>query len=69
MAAVYRKKVAELVRALDSADVEERESARTEIRVLITAIVIPEGDGQLQVEGRWLLSLTVVAGTGFEAIG
>ncbi len=52
IAAVYRKKVVELVSALDSADVEARESARTEIRVLTTAIVFPEGDEKLRVEGN-----------------
>jgi hypothetical protein len=78
MAAVYRKKVAELVSVVESADVEARESARTENRVLVTKIVLPTGDAKLQVEvtwercwrsqpadetgERWLLWLTVVAG-------
>lgn len=61
MAAVYRKKVAELVRAVDSAEVEERESARTEVRVLITAIVIPEGDAKLRVEGNLGEMLAITA--------
>ena len=61
MAAVYRKKVAELVSALDSADVEERESARTEIRVLVTAIVVPEDDAKLRVEGNLGEMLAIAA--------
>jgi hypothetical protein len=52
MADVYRRTVAQLATALESADVEARESARSEIRALITTIVIPEGDGKLQVTGN-----------------
>ena len=61
MAAVYRHRVAGLVSALDSAEVEERESARTEIRVLLTAIVIPEGDAKLRVEGTLGEMLAIAA--------
>ena len=61
MAPVYRKEVAELASALDSADVEERESARTAIRVLLTAIVIPEGDAKLRVEGNLGEMLAIAA--------
>ena len=63
MACVCRKKVAELVSALESADVEARESARSEIRVLITKVVIPAGDAKLQVEGN-LGEMLVIAASG-----
>jgi hypothetical protein len=41
MADVYRRKVTQLAKALESADVEVREPARSEIRALITTIVVP----------------------------
>jgi hypothetical protein len=55
MADVYRRKVAQLAKALESQDVEhveERESTRSEIRPLITTTVIPEKDAKLQVTGN-----------------
>jgi hypothetical protein len=52
MADVYRRKATQLATALESEDVDVREPARSEIRALITTIVIPAGDAMLQVTGN-----------------
>ncbi len=51
MATVYRQKVESLAAALEHADETLRASARESLRGFITAIVIPPGDGLLEVRG------------------
>ncbi len=51
MAVVYRQKVEALAAALSHEDDALRESARESLRGFITAIVIPPGDGLLEVRG------------------
>jgi len=62
MTDVYRLKVAQLAKALDCDDVELRESARSEIRALITTIVIPKGEAPLQLTGNLGEMLAIAAG-------
>ena len=51
LADVYRSKVEKLAAGLESGD--EQGAAREALRGFIDRIVIPEGDGLLQVVGIW----------------
>jgi site-specific DNA recombinase len=51
MATVSRQKVEQLAAALGHGDEEQREAARSALRGFVTAIVIPFGDGLLEVRG------------------
>ena len=62
MADVFRKKTMQLAAALEHTDEEQRESARQAIRNLIDRIVIPPGDGLLQVAGNLGEMLTAAGG-------
>jgi hypothetical protein len=62
MADVFRQKTTQLAAALEDKDEEQRESARQAIRGLIDRIVIPPGDGLLQVVGNLGEMLTAAGG-------
>jgi hypothetical protein len=62
MATVYREKVERLAAALSHEDEGMREAARSTVRGLITAIVIPPGDALLEVKGDLGRMLRTAAG-------
>ena len=62
MATMYRQKVEQLASALSHEDEASREAARSTLRGFITAIVIPAGDGLLEVRGDLGRMLAAVAG-------
>ena len=61
-AEVFRRKTEQLAAALEHEDDEQRESARQRLRGLIDKIVIPPGDGLLQVVGNLGEMLTAAGG-------
>lgn len=62
MADVFRETTMQLAAALEHSDEAQRESARQAIRGLIDRIVIPPGDGLLQVVGNLGEMLTAAGG-------
>ncbi len=62
MATIYRQKVERLADALQHPDEEQREAARTSLRGFIDAIIIPVGNGLLEVRGDLGRMLAAVAG-------
>lgn len=70
MAEVFRERTMQLAAALEHTDEAQRESAREAIRGLIDRIVIPPGDGLLQVVGNLGEMLTAAGGrTASAAVG
>lgn len=61
-AEVFRQKTMQLAAALEHEDDEQRESARQALRGLIDKIVIPPGEGLLQVVGNLGEMLTAAGG-------
>ena len=61
-AEVFREKTTQLAAALEHQDEEQRESARQTLRGFIDRIVIPPGDGLLQVVGNFGEMLTAAGG-------
>ena len=53
MARVFEQKIEQLAAALEHEDAEFRETARQALRGFIDRIVIPPGDGLLQVVGNF----------------
>ena len=62
MADVFRERTMQLAAALEDTDEAQRESARQTLRGLIDRIVIPPGDGLLQVVGNLGEMLTAAGG-------
>ena len=62
MATVYREKVERLAAALAHEDEDQREAARSALRGFIDQIVIPAGDGLLEVRGDLGRMLATAAG-------
>ena len=62
LSAVYRKKVEQLAVAFAHGDEAQRQAARTALRSFITAIMIPPGEGPLEVRGDLVAMLSAAAG-------
>ena len=70
MADIFRQKTADLAMSLQGDDEEQRASARQVLRGFIDKIVIPPGDGLLQVVGNLGEMLKAAADrTGSAAVG
>jgi len=70
MADVFQQKTMQLAAALEHEDEEQRETARQTLRGFVEKIVIPPGDGLLQVVGNLGEMLTAAAGrSGAAAVG
>jgi hypothetical protein len=62
MAGIFRQKTIQLAAALEHEDEERRDVARVALRGFIDSIVIPPGDGLLQVIGNFGEMLAAAAG-------
>ena len=60
---IFEQKIRTLAAALEHEDLEMREAARTTVRGFIDRIVIPPGDGLLQVVGNLGEMLTAAGAT------
>ena len=69
MATVFEQKIKQLAAALEHENAELREAARQALRAFIERMVIPPGDGLLQVVGNLGEPLTAADGRNRSAVG